>query len=145
MDADRFKTLENYFLKKLFFPNSKLLNLLQYFFYFMFWFFGHGACGILAPLPGIEPTLSCTGGWGLNPWIAREVRLWFLNSFSYYSQYNLISKDTLFYVVYCFLHTNISPQIKCRLLEGWPMTYSSADPTVLRAENGVTSKKLLAD
>ena len=111
----------------------------------MFWFFGHEACGILAPSPGIEPTLSYTGRWGLNHCIARKIHLWFLNSFSYYSQYNLISKDTLFYVVYYFLHTNISPQIKCRLLEGWPMTYTSADPTVLRAENVVTNKKLLAD
>ena len=36
-----------------FFKSS--LNLLQYFFCFMFWFFGHEACGILAPEPGIEP------------------------------------------------------------------------------------------
>ena len=33
-----------------------LLNLLQYCFCFMFWFFGPEARGILAPLPGIEPT-----------------------------------------------------------------------------------------
>ena len=37
-----------------------LLNLLQYCFCFMFWFFGHEACGILAPQPGIKPTLP---GW----------------------------------------------------------------------------------
>ena len=38
-------------------PFSKsLLNLLQYCFYFMFWFFGQEACGILAPRPRIEPT-----------------------------------------------------------------------------------------
>ena len=31
------------------------IDLLQYFFCFMFWFFGREACGILAPRPGIEP------------------------------------------------------------------------------------------
>ena len=35
---------------------KSLLNLLQYYFCFMFWFFGHEACGILAPWLGIEPT-----------------------------------------------------------------------------------------
>ena len=34
---------------------KSLLNLLQYCFCFMFWFFGQEACGILAPWPGIEP------------------------------------------------------------------------------------------
>ena len=33
---------------------KSLLNLLQYCFCFMFWFFGHKACGILSPPPGIE-------------------------------------------------------------------------------------------
>ena len=31
------------------------LNSLQYCFCFMFWFFGHEACGIWAPRPGIKP------------------------------------------------------------------------------------------
>ena len=31
------------------------MNLLQYIFCFMFWFFGREACGILAPRPRIEP------------------------------------------------------------------------------------------
>ena len=35
-----------------------LLNLLQYCFYFVFWFYGHEECGILAPWPGIEPELK---------------------------------------------------------------------------------------
>ena len=35
---------------------KSFLNLLQYCFCFMFWFFGPEACGILAPQPGIEPT-----------------------------------------------------------------------------------------
>ena len=33
----------------------KVFNLLQYCFCFMFWFFGHEACEILAPHPVIEP------------------------------------------------------------------------------------------
>ena len=33
-----------------------LLNLLQYCFCFMLWFFCHEACGILASCPGIEPS-----------------------------------------------------------------------------------------
>ena len=32
-----------------------LLNFLQYYFCFIFWFFGQEACGILAPQPGIKP------------------------------------------------------------------------------------------
>ena len=35
---------------------KSLLNLLQYCFCFLFWFFGRKACGILAPRPGIEPS-----------------------------------------------------------------------------------------
>ena len=34
---------------------KSLLNFLQYYFCFMFWFFGHEACGTFAPRPGIEP------------------------------------------------------------------------------------------
>ena len=34
---------------------KSLLNLLQYCFCFMFWFFGREGCGILAPRQGIEP------------------------------------------------------------------------------------------
>ena len=34
---------------------KSLLNLFQYCFYFMFWFFGCKACGILAPRPGVKP------------------------------------------------------------------------------------------
>lgn len=68
----------------------------------------------------------------------------FLNSFSYYSQYNLIPKGTLFYVVYyCFLHVNICSQIKYRLLERWDHDILLLTPRILRAENVVTNKKLL--
>ena len=41
---------------------KSLLNLLQYCFCFMFWFFGQEACGILAPRPGIESTLPALEG-----------------------------------------------------------------------------------
>ena len=33
----------------------KVFNLLEYCFCFLFWFFGHEACGILAPQPGMGP------------------------------------------------------------------------------------------
>ena len=36
---------------------KSLLNLLQYCFYFMLWFFGCKAWGILVPWPAIEPIL----------------------------------------------------------------------------------------
>ena len=39
-----------------------VLNLLQYCLCFMFWFFGHKACGILFPRSGIEPTTSAFEG-----------------------------------------------------------------------------------
>ena len=51
----------NSLFKKIFFEDFfnvfifEVLNLLQYWFYFMFWFFGHKSCGILAPWPGIKP------------------------------------------------------------------------------------------
>ena len=39
-----------------------LLNLLQYCFSFMFWFFNSEVCGISAPLRGLEPILSALEG-----------------------------------------------------------------------------------
>ena len=41
---------------------KSLLDLLQDCFCFMFWFFGREACGILAPKPGIEPSLPTLEG-----------------------------------------------------------------------------------
>ena len=38
----------------------------------MFWFFGHEACAILAPQPGIEPTPPAVQGKPYH-WSAREV------------------------------------------------------------------------
>ena len=52
---------------------KSLLNLLQYCFCFMFWFFGREACGILAPRPGMEPASPASEVWSLNHWTAREV------------------------------------------------------------------------
>ena len=54
--------MSNYTLQffKLFFSTwtifKSVLNLLQYCFCFMFYFFGHKANGILTPQPGIQPT-----------------------------------------------------------------------------------------
>ena len=52
---------------------KNLLNLLQYCFCFMIWFFSHKPYGILTPWPGIEPTPPCIGRWSLNHCSAREV------------------------------------------------------------------------
>ena len=52
---------------------KSLLNLLQYCFCFMFWFFGHKACGILIPWPGIRPTNPAMEMQSLSPWTTREV------------------------------------------------------------------------
>jgi len=41
---------------------KSLLNLLQYYLCFMFWFGDHVACGILVPQPGIEPTPPAVEG-----------------------------------------------------------------------------------
>ena len=43
-----------------------LLNLLQYCFCFMFWFFGHKVCGIWAPRPGMEPAPPALEGEALT-------------------------------------------------------------------------------
>ena len=59
-----------FFFFKIFFwcgPFLKsLLNLLQYRFCFMFWFFGLEARGILAPWPGIEPAPPALEGEALT-------------------------------------------------------------------------------
>ena len=43
---------------------------------FMFWFFGHEACEILAPQPGFKPYTPDIGKWSLNHWTASEVSTW---------------------------------------------------------------------
>ena len=49
------------------------LNLLQYCFWFMFWFVDHQACRISAPRPRIEPTPTSLEALILNHWTTREV------------------------------------------------------------------------
>ena len=45
-------------------------------YYFCVYFFSHAmqpvGCGILVPLPGIEPGPSTVGAWNPKHWIARE-------------------------------------------------------------------------
>ena len=48
--------------------------------FMLFWCFGHEACGILAPWPGIEPALSASEGKILNHWTARDVPWVFVGS-----------------------------------------------------------------
>ena len=54
--------LKIFFLKNVDHFLMSLLNLLQYCFSFMFWFFGHEACGISVLWPGIEPTSPALEG-----------------------------------------------------------------------------------
>ena len=54
-------------------PHS-LLNLLQYCFCFMFWFFGPVACGILVPQPDIKPTPLALEGEALTTELPRKFR-----------------------------------------------------------------------
>ena len=61
-----------FFFKIFFFLNvdpvlKSLLNLLQYCFCFMFWFFDLLACGVLAPPPGIKPAPPAVEGEVLIP------------------------------------------------------------------------------
>ena len=59
----RFSWWRNSFIFK-----KPLLNLLQYYFCFMFLFFGHKVCGILVPWMGIEPASSAQEGKVLTTW-----------------------------------------------------------------------------
>ena len=49
------------------------IELLQYCFCLLFWFFGCEACGLLVPRPGIEPAACCRLRWSLNCWTTRKV------------------------------------------------------------------------
>ena len=42
-----------------------------------FFFFGHVACGILVPQPGMEPVPPAVEAHSLNHWTGREVLSWF--------------------------------------------------------------------
>ena len=48
----------------------------------MFWFFGHEACGILAPIPGVEPTPPALKGEVFTVDCQGSPFFFFLNSFS---------------------------------------------------------------
>ena len=51
---------------------KSLLNLLQYWFCFTFWFFGHMARGILTSWSGMEPELHAFEGEVLIPGLSGE-------------------------------------------------------------------------
>ena len=59
---------------------KSLLNRLQYCFCFVVCFFGHEACGVLAPWLGIEPTPPALEGEVFNCWAAREGPLVFITN-----------------------------------------------------------------
>ena len=63
---DRACVCDNFFFKS-------FLNLLQYCFCFIFWFFGHEAYGILEPQLGIESERPALEGIVLTHWPTREV------------------------------------------------------------------------
>ena len=56
---------------------STYLTIIKYLFMYLciylFLFFGHTACGILVPWPGIEPVPPVVEVQSLNYWAAREV------------------------------------------------------------------------
>ena len=60
LKASHIKLFSLFFLTWFIFQS--LLNLLQYCFCFMFWFFGHEARGIMAPRPRTEPTAPALEG-----------------------------------------------------------------------------------
>ena len=80
---------------KAFFP-LLLLNLLQYWFCFMFGlFFGLEACEILSLWPGIEPTPPALEVWNLNHWIKTFAHFWALVFLLLNCKCNLYILDTI--------------------------------------------------
>ena len=63
---------------------KSLLNLLQYCFCFMFCFFDHKMCGIVAPRPGTEPSPSALEGKILTPRLQGSPCVVFITHFGYY-------------------------------------------------------------
>ena len=98
---------------------KSLLNVLQYCFCFMFWFFGCEVCGILVAWPGLEPTppalegkVLTTGPPGKSLWF---LLCFFLTSlleydcFTMVCQFLLYNKVNQLYIYICphissFLH-----------------------------------------
>ena len=68
-----------------FFFFKSLLNLLQYCFCVMVWFFDHEACGILAPQPGIEPIPLALEGKVLTTGLLGKSHHWVLRQRCYFS------------------------------------------------------------
>ena len=85
------------FFKKVFIEFGTILLL------FMFWFFGHKACGVLPPRPGIEPTPPRTGRQSLNHWTAREVP----NNCSFFFCILFIFLYSKFLLVIYFIHVGV--------------------------------------
>ena len=56
------------------------MNLLQYCFYFMFWFLGHEGPGFLAPRSGIKPAAPALGGKVLTTGLLEKCPQLFLNA-----------------------------------------------------------------
>ena len=72
-------------LRVCFFFLKSLLNLLQYCFCFMFWFFGPEAYGILAPQPGIEPAPPALEGEVLTTGPpGKSLRVFIMNRFEFW-------------------------------------------------------------
>ena len=63
--------------------SKSLLNVSQYCFCFMFWFFGHKACGISAPRSGMEPSPPALEGEVLNIGPPRKSSVFGLGSLSH--------------------------------------------------------------
>ena len=83
-----------------------LLNLLQLCFCFMFWFFGHESCGILALWPGA--LTPYTGRQSLNHWTARELPHLILSLMRYFWQLKVLYiQGVEFDALHCELVTTI--------------------------------------
>ena len=81
---------------------SETVFLLYKLFSFSFFWLCHAACGILVPLPGIEPAPPAVEAWSLNHWTAREVplgKLFKIHFLPFFENYNAISSSPDFW---CF-------------------------------------------
>ena len=81
------------------------IDLLQYCFCFMFWFFGREACGILAPWPGFEPTPPALEGEVLTTGLTGKSQLFDISIIEDSSLGSRIFKILL--IVYLILFANI--------------------------------------
>ena len=99
-------------------PVVKSFNLLQYCFYFMFWFSGCKACGILVPWPGIEPASPPVEGEVLTTGpLGKSLLMYFNRSRSFFFP---LGKDHPF---------AFGPSGKVNFPEGFPGDSVSKEPT----------------